>query len=244
MNNIKLFLLILGCLIILFYVYIKYNKFIKYNNNKSEDTNIQLLNQRFYDYKKVYPELEILKDNRNKIIEEVENINKLSWDDWPEKDLYKDDMSWKVFPFYGFNIWITHNCDMCPEITKIIKKIPNLRTASLSKFKSKTKLKPHKGYANLSNDILRCHYGIKVPDLCYIYVENDKQQMKNNEIIVFDDSKTHYAENLGDDDRIVLILDIERPDFIEKGKSDYIDNGELNSFINSFKMMNQNKIDI
>ena len=243
-NENIIYLIILCVIIIGCYLCYKYYFSDSKDNNNKDNNNKQLLNQRFYDYKKVYPELEILKDNRNKIIEEVENINKLKWDDWPEKDLYKDDMSWKVFPFYGFNIWITHNCDMCPEITKIIKKIPNLRTASLSKFKSKTKLKPHKGYANLSNDILRCHYGIKVPDLCYIYVENDKQQMKNNEIIVFDDSKTHYAENLGDDDRIVLILDINRPDYIKKGESDYIDNGELNSFINSFKMMNQNKIDI
>ena len=97
---------------------------------------------------------------------------------------------------------------------------------------------------SLSNNVLRCHYGIKVPNECYIYVETEKQQMLDNEIIVFDDSKLHSAGNFSNEDRIVLILDIERPDYIEKGKSESKDTQELLSFINSFKMMNQNKIDL
>ena len=55
--------------------------------------------------------------------------------------------------------------------------------------------------------------------------------MKENKIIVFDDSKMHYAENNGDSDRIILILDIERPDFVKKGISDIENTNELNEFI-------------
>jgi ornithine lipid ester-linked acyl 2-hydroxylase len=219
----------------------KDNNTIHKQNKNNDKNNLQLLNQRFYDYKKVYPELKIFKDNRNKILEEVNKINNDEWKDWPEKNLYTEDMSWKVFPFFGFGIWIDHNCNKCPEISKIIKNIPNLRTASLSKLDPGTKLTPHQGWASLSNNVLRCHYGIIVPDDCYIYVESETQQMLKNEIIVFDDSKTHSAGNFSNDERIVLILDIERPDFVEKGKSECKDTQELLSFVKSFKMMNQNQ---
>lgn len=224
-----------------YYTNTKDNNTIHKQNKNNDINNLQLLNQRFYDYKKVYPELEVFKDNRNKILEEVNKINNNEWKDWPEKNLYAQDMSWKVFPFFGFGIWIDHNCNKCPEISKIIKNIPNLRTASLSKLDPGTKLTPHQGWASLSNNVLRCHYGIIVPDDCYIYVESEKQQMLKNEIIVFDDSKTHSAGNFSNDERIVLILDIERPDFVEKGKSECKDTQELLSFVKSFKMMNQNQ---
>lgn len=210
-------------------------------DNDKDNDNIKLLNQRFYDYKKVYPELEILKENYEKIIQEVNKISKDDWKDWPEKELYKETMSWRVFPFFGFGIWVDHNCDKCPELTNIIKNIPNLKTASLSKLNSGTRLTPHQGWADLSNNVLRCHYGIKVPDGCYVYVETDKQKSINNEIILFDDSKLHSAANFSQEDRIVLILDLERPDFVEKGESESRDVKELLSFINSFEMMNQNK---
>lgn len=237
LNSKYLYLVILCIIIIGCYLCYKYYS----SNSKDNNNNKQLLNQRFYDYRKVYPELEILKDNRNKILEDVNKIINDEWKDWPEKELYTEDMSWKVFPFFGFGTWVEHNCEKCPEITKLIKSIPNLKTASLSKFKPGTKLTPHQGWASLSNNVLRCHYGIKVPNECYIYVETEKQQMLDNEIIVFDDSKLHSASNFSNEDRIVLILDIERPDYIEKGKSESEDTQELLSFVNSFKMMYQNQ---
>jgi aspartyl/asparaginyl beta-hydroxylase (cupin superfamily) len=59
--------------------------------------------------------------------------------------------------------------------------------------------------------------------------------MKEYKIVVFDDSKLHFAENNGNHDRIVLILDIERPSFVKKGTSDVEDTSELTQFINYMK---------
>ena len=217
MDNSNIILVIVACLVIIsigYFIYKKYFSNNTINNSKNDINDNHLLDQCFYDYNKVYPELESLKTNRNLIMEEIKKINADFWNDWPEKKLYTEDMSWKVFPFYGFDTWIEHNCNLCPEITKILKQIPNLKTASLSKLDAGTKLKPHKGWANLSNYVLRCHYGLIVPDKCSIYVENQEKQMLDNEIIVFDDSKIHSASNYGDSERIVLILDIKRPNYI------------------------------
>jgi aspartyl/asparaginyl beta-hydroxylase (cupin superfamily) len=58
---------------------------------------------------------------------------------------------------------------------------------------------------------------------------------KENEWLIFDDSMTHYAENQSDRDRVVLIVDIERPWNIKQGVSDSEDSRELIEFINQFK---------
>lgn len=180
--------------------------------------NIYILSKiNYFNYKILYPELEILKDNKDLILKDLLNLES-SWIDWPEKYLYNDG-GWKVIPFYAFEFYIKKNCDLCPNIYNLLKKIPNLKTALLSRLSPKTKLSPHKGWAELANHILRCHYGIKVPEECYLYVNNEKKQIKQNQIVVFDDSKRHYAENNSSKDRIILIIDIERPDYLPQGTS-------------------------
>ena len=203
--------------------------------------NTKLLDNRFYNYEDIYPELNMLKLNRPSILKDINTLNKIEWTDWPEKELYGNDMEWKIFPFYGFGIWINDNCTKCPNITNLLKKIPNLMTATLSKFKPGTKLAYHQGWGKLSNQVLRCHYGIQVPERCLIYVEDEERPIKNDDIIVFDDSKEHSASNFGDSDRIILILDIKRPNTIKEGESKVNDTSELNAIINSFKLMNLKK---
>jgi len=187
----------------------------------------------FYDYKKYNPSLETLKINRKYILSEVKQLEKNEWIEWPEKELYggiKD--SWTIIPFFAFGKWSSHK-DKYPKICKILKEIKGLKTALLSKMKSKTKLKPHQGWANLSNHILRCHYGISVPNDCDIYVGDSKRTLQNNEIIMFDDSKIHWAENNSDEDRIILIVDVDRPLSITRGKSTVQDSSELKNIVNS-----------
>ena len=92
-----------------------------------------------------------------------------------------------------------------------------------------------------SNYIIRCHYGIIIPDNCYVYVRDEdtnieeKHYYKQFEWLIFDDSKFHYAENSSNKDRIVLILDIERPKNIKIGTSTVEDSSELVEIINQFK---------
>lgn len=201
----------------------------------------------FYDIDEIEPQLKKIDMVKNKILEETENIylnNKL-WNEWVEKYLYDNSEpdGWVIFPYYAFGIWVESNCDLCPEITKFLKSIKGLKLATLSRLKPHTKLNPHEGWASHSNHVIRCHYGLVVPeDSCYIYVQ-DIANEKNSAIkyhkkfkwLAFDDAKTHYAENSSDSDRIVLIVDIDRPKNIELGKSDVGDSNELMEIINYFK---------
>lgn len=211
------------------------------------------LNKRFYSINETYPILNICNssDNFNKILLDVNKIiNSNVWMDWPEKFLLqKNNNQWNIFPFLVFKKWSIKNIQLCPNIYNLLKIIQDnllfnsdnkleLINASLSRLSAGTILKPHQGWAKLSNNILRCHLGIIIPGESHIYVESEKQKVEVNKWIIFDDSKIHWADNNSNSDRIILLLDIKRPDFIEIGKSEISDTSEVKTFINSFNQIN------
>lgn len=161
--------------------------------------------EQFYDWKELFPELQIFVDNYNKIREEVENIG--SWIPWPE-DHFSDggQADWTVFPFLhtfpalddSKMTWLPTTCQKCPVIASLLQQIPNIRTALLSRLGSGTQVSCHTGWEDLANYVLRCHFCIIVPDNheCGLWVDRKIQFHKEKEIIVFDDSKIHRVYSL------------------------------------------------
>jgi aspartyl/asparaginyl beta-hydroxylase (cupin superfamily) len=133
--------------------------------------------------------------------------------------------------------WIKSTCDHCPFTTSLLKEIPNVRTALFSRLGAGTKLGLHTGWEDLANYVLRCHLALRVPSAgsCGLYVSGEVRLHVQDEIIVFDDSKTHKAFNESCEDRIVLIVDILRPDYIPKGIAKGGHTKELDSFISQFR---------
>jgi len=217
-------------------------------NEKLNQSSNKKLNQKFYECKNIYPELYGINDKQ--ILNEIyKNINNDSWINWPEKDLYQGkeiDGTWKIIPFYGFGTWCAY-CKIFPHLTNFLKSLPNLKIALLSKLSPNTTLVPHCGWGKHSNNVLRCHYGLKLPNnksLSYVGVkenENDVYEIQNhvqNDWLVFDDSKLHYASNNSKyEDRIVLIVDLVRPEYIERGKSTIEESSELLNIIDEMKRL-------
>jgi aspartyl/asparaginyl beta-hydroxylase (cupin superfamily) len=197
----------------------------------------------FYHWKQLYPELATFLP----AIEDIEReLNASSlWQDWPETYLYETGASWKVIPFCATfpgndasaTRWNPHFLQRFPVTVGLLKQIPNLRTAGFSKLGPHTSLDYHHGWADLSNHVLRCHLPITVPKgdvLCGVICETDFQFHKRGEWMVFDDSKRHKAFNHSEDDRVVLIVDLQRPSYIPKGTSDVEMSSELNVFLDAF----------
>lgn len=204
------------------------------------------LNKRFYQVDEVYPFLSNIHEFNKQIEQEVINVvlNQDKWLDWPERNLYEESThSWKIYPFYVFGVWVNQNCESCPILTKFLKSIKGLKTASLSRLTPGTKLVPHQGYASHSNYVLRCHFPIILPKKkksSKMYVADnyeskfESKSYQKFKWIIFDDAKVHYSENYGESERVVLLLDIARPDFVEVGKSDEEDTAELEELIKYF----------
>ncbi len=231
-------------IIIFIFIIKKYST--KYKKDKKDKKYIDNL---FYE-EDIYPELKQIELYKDKIRIEVKKTlqnNLEEWADWPEKYLYNSDNIWKIMPLYYYGSWINKNCEKMPELTNFLHKLPKLKLALLSILAPNTVLKEHTGWGSHSNNVLRCHYGIFVPNGCYIGIKNDGDIMssikkhKNDEWIIFDDSKLHYAANNSSNYRVVLILDLKRPKYIKKGESEIGDTKELLEIIDYFK---QNNIEI
>ena len=144
-------------------------------------------------------------------------------------------------PFYYYGEWVDKNCDKMPELTKFLKTLKNKQLVLLSVLPPNTRLDEHKGYSSHCNNVLRCHYGLIVPDMCYVTVRNDDEIIgssklhKKHEWLIFDDSKFHTATNNSDQCRIVLIIDMKRPKYIHNGTSDVEDIKELLEIVEYFK---------
>jgi len=226
-NNILIILcilIIISCICILL-------KSGEYKENK--------LDKFFYDIDEICPELNNIVPYSSEILNETHRALNSKWQDWPETELYEKNGQWKIFPFYAFGIWETENCNNCPAIYNFLKQIPGLKLATLSKLTAGMKLKPHKGWASHSNHVIRCHYGLIVPENCYISVieGNDQMITYHNKFkwLLFDDSKIHFAENKSNSDRVVLIVDVERPPHVKTGTSPVGDSKELLEIIEYFR---------
>ena len=243
--NIKSVIIFLLIVIVIIFTYIYFNKGLA--------EQIILKNKFFYEPEEISPDLEKIDDIKHEIYDEVMKVynekSSTKWQDWPEKNLYERSGTWKIFPFYGFGIWNDDAIEKCPILAKYLKNLKGLKLATLSKLSSGMKLTKHRGWGNHSNHVIRCHYGLVVPEGCYIavgdivnkngkYIEK-KQYHKKFTWTTFDDSKDHYAENTSDQDRIVLIIDMARPKDIEIGKSTIGDSKELIEIVKYFNDHNK-----
>ena len=216
------------------------NKQIKFNKLYNANTSI-IKYQTFFDVS-IYPELKNINylTIKNELTNYIQQQNK-NWMEWPEYDLWKNKKasSWKIIPLMAFGKWSDKNTKNFPKTASQLKNIKGLVSAGFSKLGPNTTLKLHKGWGDLSNNVLRCHLGLIVPKLkCKIFVlglSNDMMYQQEGKWIIFDDSLYHSASNEDElNDRIILLLDINRPKNVFKGESDIKNSLELNNFIDEF----------
>jgi beta-hydroxylase len=185
--------------------------------------------QSYFDIK-VYPQLDIVTKNFKIILQELQELKHKDpklWHEWIAGQL-------QVFPFYFFGKWASKGKQLCPKTSDLLNNIPGLKTAAFSLLKPQQQIQPHKGWGDLANNILRCHFGLQVPENCGCVCDNWVIPHKNGEWLVFDDSKMHSSFNFSNEHRIILIVDMDRPKHIPKGTSTVAYKEEVLKFIKSF----------
>lgn len=78
------------------------------------------------------------------------------------------------------------------------------------------RIEPHHGMINTR---LICHLPLVVPAGCGFRVGNQTREWKPGELLIFDDTIEHEAWNNSDEDRIILIFDIWRPELSNAERS-------------------------
>jgi aspartyl/asparaginyl beta-hydroxylase (cupin superfamily) len=159
---------------------------------------------------------------------------------------------WTVFPLcYCFpasdvskRTWVPLTTQAVPRTTEILKRLEScrLRTALFSRLAPGARLFAHTGWEDLANHVLRVHIPVILPSasvesadpaasLCGLWVDGVVQTLAPSELVCFDDSKMHWAFNYDEEERVVLILDFERPPDTPPGTASGGHTEELDRFI-------------
>lgn len=163
---------------------------------------------------------DVLDELNNLLYNEAENSVSY-FHPWHETEIY--DGQWDVYGLYESGKKIADNCKRCPKTAKLIKSVPRVLTAGFSALAPETHIKPHVGH---SNEVLRCHLGLIVPDplpdydrratgiltanTCGMMVDDEFYYWQPGKAFVFDDTLEHSAWNWSNRTRFVLLIDFEK----------------------------------
>jgi len=114
----------------------------------------------------------------------------------------------------------THNFNFLPELktteicnqyfsktSDLVKQFDEVTSVMIARFPSNREIPKHKGY----KEIIRVHMGLVVPEGDIGFgVSDQTTKWQNGKCLAFVDSSTHYAWNNTEQDRINLIIDLDR----------------------------------
>ena len=129
----------------------------------------------------------------------------------PSQQRLTNDNDWKTFMFYGYGHKMQANCEHCPETTRLIEQVPDMKTAFFSILSPGKHIPAHRGFYK---GVLRYHLGLIVPEpkeQCRIRVGQDIRHWEEGKSMIFDDTFEHEVWNDTDGVRVVLFMDVKRP---------------------------------
>ena len=137
------------------------------------------------------------------------------------KDYFKTTLmfpphSWKTMGFYYWKYKIHRNCRDCPHTAAILESLPNMTAGSISVLEPNSNINPHHGDTDA---IFRVHLGLVIPDAlpaCGLQVGRETHGWKEGKALIFCDAHIHSSWNRSNQRRLVLIVDIVRPEFVER----------------------------
>jgi beta-hydroxylase len=118
---------------------------------------------------------------------------------------------WRTFILYGFGHRSERNCRQCPQTARILETIPRLQTAWFSILSPGYHIPPHRG---VTKGVVRTHLGLIIPsdrEACRIRVGGQTRHWEQGKCLVLDDTFEHEVWNETEEQRVVFIIDVERP---------------------------------
>lgn len=120
---------------------------------------------------------------------------------------------WKTLGLSFWKIVFHKNHARCPKTVEILKTIPNVVSFSLSVLEPHSTIKEHRGDTDA---IIRCHLGLSIPATlpeCGFRVADEQRSWEEGKTLPFCDAKHHTAWNNSDERRLIMIIDVMRPEF-------------------------------
>ena len=123
---------------------------------------------------------------------------------------------WKTMGLLFWGWRLHRNGRACPRTLAILRNIPHLVSASLSVLEPGANINPHQGDTNA---VVRVHLGLVIPaglPDCGFQVLDDIRSWQEGKTLLFCDAHSHTVWNQTDRRRLILLLDVLRPDFADQ----------------------------
>jgi aspartyl/asparaginyl beta-hydroxylase (cupin superfamily)/Tfp pilus assembly protein PilF len=131
-----------------------------------------------------------------------------------------DNDDWSALFIWDYGHLAPEVAEQFPATVSALETAPVPRIADqspmslFSKLKADTRIPPHNG---LLNTRLICHLPLVVPEHCgALRVGNEQRPWVEGELLIFDDSIEHEAWNRSNEERVVLLFEIWRPELNEE----------------------------
>ncbi len=153
---------------------------------------------------------ESIRDEALKVLERPDDVPALRVVS-PDHSRIATDDKWKVFFLWGYRYQVENNTARCPVTNELVKAIPGLISAFFSIHTPGTHLPRHYGP---TNGMITCHLGLQIPkdrSKCRIAIDGKDYNWEAGKFLIFDDTYDHEVWNDTQDDRVILLLHVERP---------------------------------
>ncbi|MFO7857241.1 MAG: aspartyl/asparaginyl beta-hydroxylase domain-containing protein [Paracoccaceae bacterium] len=154
-----------------------------------------------------WPEIEAEARDLLKHREHIPGFQEVS----PDQYRIATESNWRTLFLFGFGERIEGNCRMMPRTAELIERAGSVHTAWVSILTPGYRIPPHTG---VTKGILRAHLGLLIPEdreNCWIRVGDERRSYAPGSLFVIDDTYEHEVHNDTDEDRVVLLLDFDRP---------------------------------
>jgi aspartyl/asparaginyl beta-hydroxylase (cupin superfamily) len=121
--------------------------------------------------------------------------------------------TWKTISLKWWDIEFRKRQAYFPITSSILKKYPELLSLSFNQLEPQGRILPHCGDTNA---IYRCHLGLDVPDqlpATGFRVREESRSWEEGKWLVFMDAYNHEAFNQSDRKRVIMVVDVLRPEF-------------------------------
>lgn len=117
---------------------------------------------------------------------------------------------WKRFYVKWYGDPLPSAQALCPKTVALLESVKPVKAAMFALLEPGAHLNPHRDPFAGS---LRYHLGLRTPnsDDCFILVDGERQSWRDGQVLMFDETFIHEAENRTGTTRIILFCDVERP---------------------------------
>lgn len=133
-----------------------------------------------------------------------------------KKHSLKRRQGWRQIELMIYGVSYPDRCEIFPQTMQLLRQIPGISTAYFSLLAPHTEIPAHTGDTDA---YYRVHLGLKVPAAlpdCGLQVAGESRPWQEGRCLAFTDIYSHTAWNHTGEERIVLILDVLRPEFRDR----------------------------